>query len=137
MDWLAMRDPPGRFSGHSQRRGPAMNQSPTATPEQARQVRRRDDGDPADRAGAAIIAALQQAANVSKADCDRAMDLADRLSAQLRTVESQMNELRAQVEYFQNRAAHAEMWLKVIQKEIENKFITPGAPPRPEQPALH
>ena len=114
-----------------------MNQSPTATPEQARQVRRRDDGDPADRAGAAIIAALQQAANVSKADCDRAMDLADRLSAQLRTVESQMNELRAQVEYFQNRAAHAEMWLKVIQKEIENKFITPGAAPRPEQPALH
>ena len=116
-----------------------MKQTSTSTPEQARQVRerRRDDADPADRTGAAIIAALQQAANASKADCARAMDLADRVSAQLRTVEGQMNELRAQIEYFQNRAAHAEMWLKVIQKEIENKFITAAAGSSPGQPSLH
>jgi hypothetical protein len=116
-----------------------MKESSTATPAQAPQAseRRRDDADPAERTGAAIIAALQQAANASKADCGRAMDLADRVSAQLRTVEGQMNELRAQIEYFQNRAAHAEMWLKVIQKEIENKFITPASGSSPGQPPLH
>jgi len=115
-----------------------MKQSPPTTPEPVRQTRekRRDDADPADRTGAAIIAALQQAANASKADCDRAKGLADKLSVQLRTVEDRTNELQAQIQYFQNRAVHAEMWLQVIQKEIEDKFITPTAGSRPEQPSI-
>jgi hypothetical protein len=118
-----------------------MKQHSTDTPELVRHFapkeRRRDDIDPADRTGAAIIAALQQADNVSKADCDRAMDLAHKLSVQLRTVEDRVNELQAEIEYFQNRAVRAEMWLQVIQKEIEDKLIAPMADSRLEQPSLH
>ena len=47
----------------------------------------------ADDSGRAIIALLQKAAETAKDDCARAMDLAHKLSAQLRAAEERAREL--------------------------------------------
>ncbi|SRR6266508_482921 len=87
----------------------------------------RNDGDPLDQSGQAIVALLQQAANLSNDNCDRAMGLAHKLSIQLRAAEDRINQLQAEVEQFQDRAARAEKWLFRIYKEIEEKLISPRA----------
>ena len=46
----------------------------------------RDDSD-VDRSGHAIVALLQEAAQVASANCERAMDVAHKLSGQLRAAE--------------------------------------------------
>ncbi len=83
------------------------------------------DGDPTDQSGRAVVAMLQQAANLSNENCDRAMSLAHKLSIQLRDAEDRINQLQAEVKHFQHRAAHAENWLRVIEKEVEKKLIAP------------
>jgi hypothetical protein len=85
--------------------------------------RAEDDG--MDQAGQAIVSLLQRAADLSNQNCDRAMDMAHKLSMQLRAAEDQINELRKQVAYFQDRAVRAETWMAVIQKEIEGKLLGP------------
>jgi hypothetical protein len=117
-----------------------MDKRSTDTPEQvlkfAPKEKPRDDGDPTDQSGRAVVALLQQAANLSNENCDRAMSLAHKLSIQLRAAEDQINQLRSDVEHYQKRAAHAERWLERIQKEIEDKLIAPRAGSRPEQALL-
>ena len=71
------------------------------------------------------MALLQQAATLSNENCDRAISLAHKLSIQLRAAEDRINQLQSQVDHFQNCAAHAETWLRVIEKEIEKKLIAP------------
>ena len=65
----------------------------------------------ADDAGRGIVALVQKAADLAKADCNRAMDLAHRLSSELRAAEERAREFEAQANYFRDRAAHAEEWL--------------------------
>jgi len=48
---------------------------------------------PADGAGHGIIALLQKAANMAKEDCARAMDLAHKLSFELRAAEERTREV--------------------------------------------
>jgi len=118
-----------------------MNQRSTNTPEQvlkfAPKEKPRDDRDATDQAGHALVAMLQQAANLSNDNCDRAMTLAHKLSMQLRAAEDRINQLQAEVEHFQSRAVRAEGWLQVVQKEIEEKLIAPMAATRLEQTSLH
>jgi hypothetical protein len=45
----------------------------------------------ADDAGHGIVALVQKAADLAKADCDRAMNLAHRLSSELRAAEESSN----------------------------------------------
>jgi hypothetical protein len=83
----------------------------------------RNDVDPMDRSGDAIIALLEKAARGADEDCKRAMDLAHKLSLQLRAAEDRANQLQAHVNYFQDRAVRAENWMTRIHNEIEKKLI--------------
>ena len=83
----------------------------------------RDLGDPVDRSGQAIIELLQQAAETANSNCDRAMELAHKLSSQLRSAEERIRELESDTNHFHDRAQRAEKWLARIYKDIEDKFF--------------
>ena len=65
----------------------------------------------ADDAGQHIVALVQKASDIAKAECQRAMDLAQRISSQLRAAEERAREFEAEAKYFRDRAACAEEWL--------------------------
>ena len=77
----------------------------------------------ADDAGRGIVALLQTAADLAKEDCNRAMDLAHRLSSELRAAEERAREFEAEANYFRERAAHAEEWLLRIHGEVQQMFF--------------
>jgi len=83
----------------------------------------RDKRVPADDTGNGIIALLHKAAESAKEDCARAMDLAHKLSFQLRAAEDRARELEAEVDYFRERADAAEKWLVLIHDEVEQTFF--------------
>ena len=117
-----------------------MNQNgidiPEQVPEFAPNEPPRSHGTLVEEAGEAIIAKLQKAADLSNENCDRAMNLAHKLSMQLRAAEDRVNQLEAEVELLGDRAVRAERWLQTIQKEIEEKLITPRSANTPEQTSL-
>ena len=78
---------------------------------------------PADDAGNGIIALLHKAAEAAKEDCARAMNLAHKLSSQLRAAEERSRELEAEANHFRERAATAEKWLVLIHDEVERTFF--------------
>src|SRR6202049_778565 len=77
----------------------------------------------ADDAGRGIVARVQKAADLAKADCTRAMNLAHRLSSELRAAEERAREFEAEANYFRDRAAHAEEWLVRIHTEVQQTFF--------------
>ena len=77
----------------------------------------------ADDSGRTILAMLQKASDMAKEDCARAMDLAHKLSFQLRAAEERARELEAEAAHFRDRAARAEAWLLRIYKEVEQTFF--------------
>ena len=77
----------------------------------------------ADNFGRAIVALLQKAAEMAKDDCARAMNLAHKLSFQLRAAEERARELEAEVAHFRDRATRAEAWLLRIHDEVEHTFF--------------
>jgi hypothetical protein len=77
----------------------------------------------ADDSGRTIVALLQKAAEMAKEDCARAMDLAHKLSFQLRAAEERARELEAEATHFRDRAARAEAWLLRIHNEVEHTFF--------------
>ena len=86
----------------------------------------RGSGDPGlvvDDSGRSIMALLQRAADMAKDDCARAMDLAHKLSFQLRAAEERARELEAEASHFRDRAARAEAWLLRIHNEVEQTFF--------------
>jgi hypothetical protein len=91
----------------------------------------RSDSDPVDRSGQAIVAMLQDAVEVAKQNCDRAMDMAHKLAMQLRASEDRVAQLEGDVRYYQERASRAEKWLLRIQHEIEEKFLRDSAGGKP------
>jgi hypothetical protein len=76
-----------------------------------------------DEAGKTIVAKIRTAADLANEDCDRAMSLAHKLSMELRAGEDRTHQLKAEVELWRDRATRAEQWLRIIQKEIEEKLI--------------
>src|ERR1700730_18560776 len=72
-----------------------------------------------DDSGRAIVALLQKAAEMAKDDCARAMDLAHKLSFQLRVAEETARKLKEGIEHFRDRATRAEAWLLRIHDEVE------------------
>lgn len=82
----------------------------------------------ADDSGRTIVALLQKAADMAKDDCARAMDLAHKLSFQLRAAEERCRELEGQVAHFRDRAARAEQWLLRIHNEVEQTFFQKNEP---------
>ena len=91
----------------------------------------RGDGDQVDRSGQAIVAMLQDAVEVAKQNCDRAMDMAHKLALQLRAAEDRVAQLEGDARYYQERASRAEKWLIRIQHEIEEKFLRDNAGANP------
>ena len=98
---------------------------------------RQDGVDPIDQAGQGVLTLVQQAANISNENADRAMSMAHRLSLKLRAAEDRIAELQAETERLQARAARAEQWLEAIKNEIEDKLIAPMESNRREPPAIH
>jgi hypothetical protein len=79
----------------------------------------------ADDAGHRIIALVQEAADVAKEGCERAMDLAHKLSSQLQAAEKRARELEAEVIHFRDRAERAEDWLENIHSQVQKTFFSP------------
>ena len=77
----------------------------------------------ADDAGQHIVALVQKASDMAKADCQRAMDLAHRVSSELRAAEEKAREFEAEANYFRDRATRAEEWLVRIHTEIQQTFF--------------
>jgi TolA-binding protein len=117
-----------------------MDQRSAATPEVLKFASRqnaRDERDPIDQTGHALLVMLEEAATLSQENVDRAMTLAHKLSIQLRAAEDRIRQLEGEVERLESRATRAEQWLQVIKNEIEDKLIRPIEANRPELPVLH
>jgi hypothetical protein len=77
----------------------------------------------ADDSGLTIIALLQKAADLAKEDCARAMDVAHKLSYQIRATEERAREAEAEAAHFRDRATRAEGWMVRIREEVEQTFF--------------
>ena len=77
----------------------------------------------ADDSGRSIIALLQQATEKTEVECVRAMDLAHKVSSQLRAAEERARELETEAAHFRDRASRAEEWLLRIHNEVEHAFF--------------
>ena len=95
-------------------------------PSPREQQQRQNDGDPLDRSGLAIVAMLQDAVDVAKQNCERAMDIAHKLSLKLRESEDRIAQLEGDIRHYQERAARAEKWMHRIHSEIEDRFFKDG-----------
>src|ERR1700721_6735 len=73
----------------------------------------------ADDSGRTIVALLQKAAEMAKDDCARAMDLAHKLSFQLRAAEERARELEEGIAHFRDRATRAEACFLRIKKKCD------------------
>src|SRR5437879_4617485 len=77
----------------------------------------RKDPDPA-AADPAFVAKLQQTANLANENCDRAMALAHKLSAQLREAQSRINQLELEADGLVDRLrAEAETAVAKLQSD--------------------
>jgi hypothetical protein len=90
---------------------------------------RQNEADPLDRSGQAIVTMLQEAVDVAKQNCERTMDIAHKLSLQLRAAEDRLAQLEGDIRHYQERAARAEKWMHRIHSEIEDRFFKDGAAP--------
>jgi predicted nucleic acid-binding Zn-ribbon protein len=93
---------------------------------------KRDQGSAAgiDESGRSIVALLGRAADSAKDECARALDLAHRLTFQLRAAEERAQDaeervqaLETEVAHFRDRALRAEDWLRHIHTEVEQAFF--------------
>jgi len=80
-------------------------------------------GDELDSAGRSILGLLHKAAGVAEANSQHALDLAQKLSHELRTAEERIAQLETDVRYYQERTDRAEQWLHKIFTEIEERFF--------------
>ena len=69
---------------------------------------------------------LNKAADVAEENRRHAIDMAQKLSNQLRAAEDRIAELEAEVAAYQERAERAEQWLHRVYTEIEDRFLRQG-----------
>ena len=100
------------------------------------------EADQLDSAGQTILRLLHKAAGVAEANSQHALEMAQKLSHQLRGAEQRIAELEADVRSYRERADRAEEWLHKIYIEVEERFIkrpeekrrgVSGAPPVRQQ----
>jgi chromosome segregation ATPase len=80
------------------------------------------DDDQLNAAGGKIMSMLQQASSLAETRTRGATEDAQRLSQQLGATRSRIEELEAEIKYYQDRADRAEQWLHRIYLEIEARF---------------
>ena len=81
------------------------------------------DADQLDRAGQTILQLLHKAAGVAEENSRYALDMAQKLSHQLRAAEDRVAELEAEVQLYRDKADRAEQWLHKVYTEIEDRFL--------------
>jgi hypothetical protein len=99
-----------------------------------------DDADQLDEAGQTIMQMLHRAAVVAEENSRHALEMAQKLSHQLRTTEDRIAELEAKGTAYQEKAERAEQRLHRVYTEIEDRFLQQsdsrragnGAPRRPQ-----
>jgi hypothetical protein len=79
--------------------------------------------DQLDKAGQTILKLLHKAAGVAEENSRYALDMAQKLSHQLRAAADRIAELEAEVELYRDKADRAEQWLHKVYTEIEERFI--------------
>ena len=100
-----------------------------------------DGADQLDKAGQTILQMLHRAAGVAEENSRHALEMAQKLSHQLRAAEDRIAELEAEVTAYQEKAERAEQWLHRVYTEIEDRFLQQsdsrramnGAPQRPNE----
>ena len=60
---------------------------------------------------------------MAEANSKHALDMAQKLSHQLRAAENRIAELEAEVGIYQEKADRAEQWLHKVYTEIEDRFL--------------
>jgi hypothetical protein len=65
---------------------------------------------------------LHKAAGAAEANSRQALDIAQKLSHQLRAAEERINELEAEAVAYRQRSERAEQWLHRVYTEIEDRF---------------
>jgi regulator of sigma D len=83
----------------------------------------RGSRDQLDRAGQSILHLLERAASVAEGNSQHGIDMAQKLSHQLRATEDRIAKLEAEVAVQQDRAGRAEQWLHKVYTEIEDRFL--------------
>jgi hypothetical protein len=94
-----------------------------------------------DNAGEAILELLGKAAGVAEANSQHAVEMAQKISHQLRAAEDRIAELESEVGMYRERSERAEQWLHTVYTEIENRFLRQddqddgvrGVPQRPNR----
>jgi outer membrane PBP1 activator LpoA protein len=82
-----------------------------------------DDADQLDKAGQTILDLVQKAAGIAEGNSRHALEMAQKLSHQLRSAERRIAQLEAEVTAYQERAERAEQWLHRVYTEIEDRFL--------------
>jgi DNA repair ATPase RecN len=82
-----------------------------------------DAGDRVDAAGQTILGLLNRVADVADENSKHALEIAHKLSRQLRAAEERIADLEADLRHYQSRAERAEQWLQHISAEIEQRFF--------------
>jgi hypothetical protein len=88
-----------------------------------------DGADQLDKAGQTILGLLHKAAGVAEANSQHALEMAQKLSHQLRAAEDRFAELEAEIGIYQDKADRAEQWLHKVYTEIEDRFFAAGRRP--------
>jgi hypothetical protein len=81
------------------------------------------DASQLDSAGEAILGLLHKAAGAAEAHSRQVLEMAQKLSSQLRAAEDRMVELEAEVQHYRGKSERAEEWLSRISTEIEDRLI--------------
>jgi hypothetical protein len=88
--------------------------------------------DSVDNAGNTILELLRDATRLFDEKNRHALDVANKLSTQLRSAESRIKELESDVRFYHDRAVRAEQWLSAIAGEIHRNFLVKGDRPTEE-----
>ena len=81
------------------------------------------EADQLDAAGQTILKLLHKAGGVAEANSKHALEMAHKLSHQLRAAENRIGELEAEVQLYREKSERAEQWLDKIFVEIEERLI--------------
>jgi hypothetical protein len=79
--------------------------------------------DQLDKAGQTILKLLHKAAGVAEESSRYALDIAQKLSHELRAAEDRIADLETELTAYQERADRAEQWLHRVYTEIEDRFL--------------
>jgi len=79
--------------------------------------------DQLDTAGQTILQLINRAAGVSEENRRHTLEMAQKLSGQLRWAEDRIAELESELDSYREKADRAEQWLHRVYTEIEDRFL--------------